>query len=213
MLGFLLGSCIASFLLYPPLFSVCLLWPVFYAFKGLIAMLECATVMSVVITMAVGMLLIDLAALQENMVCSNTYSNASTCPELFFAQSYHAARMKFKDAAQEMGAEWQQHIVLQEDGFDYTVDTAFLRGKRPNNLLIHMSGIHGVDGFTGSAVQVKLLREWNSNREDGPSVLFVHAVNPYGMAHFRIYNEKKRRSWAQLSFLRGMGESLGEQRK
>ncbi|RNF25920.1 uncharacterized protein Tco025E_01806 [Trypanosoma conorhini] len=146
--------------------------------------------MSAVLTMAVGMLLIDISALQENMVCTTDYSNASKCPEVFFAQSYHAARMKFKEAAQEAGAAWEQHSVLQEDGFDYTVDTAFVRGKRSKNLLVHMSGARGVDGFTGSAVQVKLLREWNSSREDGPSVLFVHAVNPYGMAHFRTCNEE-----------------------
>ncbi|PWU96702.1 hypothetical protein C4B63_18g229 [Trypanosoma cruzi] len=152
-------------------------------------MLDCSVVMTAFFTIAMGMLLIDLSSLQENMVCSANYGNASTCPEVFFSQSYHAARMKFKDAAKEAKAEWKQHTVLQEEGFEYSVDTAFVRGKKAKNLLIHMSGTRGVDGFTGSAVQVKLLREWNSSRGDGPSVLFVHAVNPYGMAHFRPYNE------------------------
>ncbi|KAF8295044.1 putative Protein of unknown function (DUF2817) [Trypanosoma cruzi] len=152
-------------------------------------MLDCSVVMTAFFTIAMGMLLIDLSSLQENMVCSANYGNASTCPEVFFSQSYHAARMKFRDAAKEAKAEWKQHTVLQEDGFEYSVDTAFVRGKKAKNLLIHMSGTRGVDGFTGSAVQVKLLREWNSSRGDGPSVLFVHAVNPYGMAHFRPYNE------------------------
>ncbi|RNC47216.1 hypothetical protein TcCL_NonESM02962 [Trypanosoma cruzi] len=152
-------------------------------------MLDCSVVMTAFFTIAMGMLLIDLSSLQENMVCSANYGNASTCPEVFFSQSYHAARMKFKDAAKEAKAEWKQHTVLQEEGFEYSIDTAFVRGKKAKNLLIHMSGTRGVDGFTGSAVQVKLLREWNSSRGDGPSVLFVHAVNPYGMAHFRPYNE------------------------
>ncbi|ORC90764.1 uncharacterized protein TM35_000071880 [Trypanosoma theileri] len=152
-------------------------------------MIDFDAVMRALLVITVGLILLDFVPLQEGMRCTNDYKNASTCPEVFFAQSYHAARGKFIEAAKKAKAQLERHVVLHEDGFEYTVDTAFLRGKNSGRLLVHMSGTDGVEGYIGSAIQVKLLEEWNNSRPEGSSVLFVHAVNPYGMAHFRTTNE------------------------
>jgi len=54
--------------------------------------------------------------------------------------------------------------------------------------LLHTTGVHGVEGFAGSGLQIHLL-------EDGPplakstAAIFVHGINPYGMAWLRRVNE------------------------
>jgi hypothetical protein len=59
--------------------------------------------------------------------------------------------------------------------------------------MIHSIGVHGVEGYAGSAVQLALLerlaREPDKAAGDAPTVVLVHAVNPFGMAHFRRWNE------------------------
>ena len=52
------------------------------------------------------------------------------------------------------------------------------------------SGTHGVEGFTGSAIQIGLLQEAiASNLPPDIALLFIHAINPYGFAHLRRFNE------------------------
>jgi len=53
-----------------------------------------------------------------------------------------------------------------------------------------MSGIHGIEGFAGSAVQLALLDKWNRGELDGkPTIVLVHVMNPFGMANWRRWNE------------------------
>jgi hypothetical protein len=140
------------------------------------------------IVFLVGLLILDLAPITEKMVCDD-YGNVTTCPDVFFSQSYFDARSRFTDAAQNAGALLQQHIVFSSHGVTYTTDVATLPGAE-DRVLIHVSGTHGVEGYVGSAIQVKLLREWNKSRSNGPTVVFVHALNPYGFAHNRRFNEE-----------------------
>lgn len=68
-------------------------------------------------------------------------------------------------------------------------------GEAPDGLLVHQSGVHGVEGFFGSAVQTAALRgvagDAMPHLLPGPRdmVVFVHCVNPFGMAMGRRYNE------------------------
>lgn len=113
--------------------------------------------------------------------------------EEYFSLTYDDCRKKFLDAAKEAGAEKiENHVICQVDCVQYFMDTAFFPGKYKERLLVHSSGTHGVEGYTGSAIQTKLLREWKKGKGylDGPSILFVHAINPYGMAWYRRFNEE-----------------------
>ena len=50
-------------------------------------------------------------------------------------------------------------------------------------LLVHVSGTHGAEGYSGSAVQLALLRRWAADpaaRPAGVRVALVHALNPFG---------------------------------
>lgn len=59
--------------------------------------------------------------------------------------------------------------------------------NRTKNLLIMISGTHGIEAFAGSAVQRYLLDQ-NLNK-DNLSVLMVHGFNLYGFKNMRRVNE------------------------
>ena len=77
----------------------------------------------------------------------------------------------------------------------YSIDVAVLEGAA-DVVLLHISGTHGVEGHAGSAIQRRLLRRVSSagslqnymasiaeGCKDGdlvPTVVLVHALNPYG---------------------------------
>ena len=79
---------------------------------------------------------------------------------------------------------------------DTQIDIAYLAGPTPaadgGEVVVHLSATHGVEGYAGSAVQIRMLRLWAQDPSRVPKdkhVVIVHAVNPYGMAHFRRWNE------------------------
>lgn len=72
-----------------------------------------------------------------------------------------------------------------EDSPELYQDYALLR--RGPNLVLHISGVHGIEGYAGSALQEEILRELKPESE-GPSLLFLHALNPGGMAFYRRNN-------------------------
>ncbi|GET90908.1 hypothetical protein, conserved [Leishmania tarentolae] len=150
----------------------------------------CEFIFSAFLVIITGLLFIDLVPLQETMRCPANYTNATECPEVYYSSSYQLARERFLAAAEAAHAQVEHHLITKRGSEEYYMDTAFFLGKQKDKLLVHTSGTHGVEGYTGSAIQVKLLHEWNETALSGPSILFVHAVNPHGMAHFRRFNEE-----------------------
>ena len=105
-----------------------------------------------------------------------------------FSQTYYQARQRFRVAAKDAKAELSAHVVCVDEvtGMDLTIDVAILRGTSPDNVLVHVSGTHGAEGYHGSAIQLQALHKW---KKCAPTVVFVHALNPFGMAHYRRFNE------------------------
>ena len=121
-------------------------------------------------------------------------------PDYHFSRSYLAARHKFLTRAKAAGAELASEVIARDDeiGVDLTMDAAFFKGSRPEKLIVHMSGTHGVEGFAGSAIQAQLLEGLKDGKAAGASVLFVHAVNPFGFHFQRRFNENNvdlNRNW------------------
>lgn len=57
-------------------------------------------------------------------------------------------------------------------------------------LLVLISGTHGIEGYTGSAIQQMFLEEFLDKRiSDDTGILLVHAFNPYGFKYFRKATE------------------------
>lgn len=125
-------------------------------------------------------------------------SSAFVNPCRVFSETYAEAREKFRQAATGVGAELHalQVKVPKEKSlsseYQYTIDVAILKGKGPG-LVVHTSGVHGVEGYAGSPIQIAFLESIYSklSKENNqiPTIVLVHAVNPYGMAHYRRFNE------------------------
>ncbi|CCW68147.1 unnamed protein product [Phytomonas sp. Hart1] len=141
------------------------------------------------LTIIFGLMLIDLVPLQETMTCKD-HKNTTKCPEIYFSMDYQSAREKFLNSARAVKAEIKNHLVFTRGDMHYYMDTAFFKGEHSDKLIVHVSGIRGVDGYIGSGIQNKILNDWNKSSPRLPSVLFIHAVNPYGMVHNRLFNEE-----------------------
>jgi hypothetical protein len=94
-----------------------------------------------------------------------------------FSDTYSEAREKFLAAARKADARLV-HYPHPERGLYF--DVAVLGEPKARRVLVVGSGTHGVEGFTGSAVQTA----WMPSRipVDTAVVLF-HAHNPWGFAH------------------------------
>jgi hypothetical protein len=71
------------------------------------------------------------------------------------------------------------------------MDAAIFRGD-PEKVMLHISGTHGPEGFAGSAIQAAILDQLAAKPlgEGAPTVVLVHALNPYGFANNRRVNEE-----------------------
>ena len=65
------------------------------------------------------------------------------------------------------------------------IDAVHHEGSNPgNSMLILTSGLHGVEGPVGAAVQLAAIDQWNK-LERRPCLLVLHALNPHGFAWSR----------------------------
>lgn len=97
---------------------------------------------------------------------------------------YASAREYFVQDAEAAGLRAFRVRVPFENITDLFIDFALAK-RDPLRALVQLSGTHGIEGYAGSHVQREVLRDLPA---DGPSLLFVHAVNPYGMALYRRAN-------------------------
>ena len=108
----------------------------------------------------------------------------------FFSVEYQKAKERFVAAGQAAGAKMDQLTLqaLGPGGTSLTIDLATIGDPNAAKILLHTSGLHGVEGFAGSAIQLAAL----NGKMDRPSevgVVFVHVLNPFGMAWLRRVNE------------------------
>lgn len=111
--------------------------------------------------------------------------------EAFFSADYTQARNRFLMAAEKAGAEISSLIVDAKAGL--TIDVAIVApvaGVADNKVLMVTSGVHGVEGFPGSAVQLALLDSISgAAARSQHRIVLVHAINPFGFHHLRRFNE------------------------
>lgn len=74
-------------------------------------------------------------------------------------------------------------------GEELTIDIGWFGAADPQRIFIHSSGIHGIEGFAGSAIQLRCLDEALPSLPADSAVVMVHVLNPYGMAWLRRVNE------------------------
>ena len=108
-----------------------------------------------------------------------------------FEKNYFTAKNKFLELVNK--ANFDKIIEVKIEGVDPEGNelTTVIAIKYPEakKILIHSSGIHGVEGFAGSAVQCKLIETMDDWVTKDICVIFIHIVNPWGMAWKRRVNK------------------------
>ncbi|MBS0451490.1 MAG: M14 family metallopeptidase [Proteobacteria bacterium] len=112
----------------------------------------------------------------------NTAMNATD----LFSPTYAVARRKFMAAAGARGLAVDSHVLdlPGAQGEVLAMDVVRDGPANASRMLIVLSGVHGVEGFCGSAIQTGMLTAGAPLHPD-TAVLHVHAVNPYGFSHLR----------------------------
>jgi hypothetical protein len=108
----------------------------------------------------------------------------------FFSPDYATARERFCAMASDTGAKLHR-IDLAAKGpeeLPLSIDIAVFGSASPTHVVLHSSGIHGVEGFAGSAIQLALMEQL-PELPQGSALVLVHVLNPFGMSWLRRVNE------------------------
>jgi hypothetical protein len=102
-----------------------------------------------------------------------------------FSPDYHTARARFRAAATARGLR-PEALAIDIDA-DLTVDVVRLGDDDPSRMVVVSSGLHGVEGFLGSAIQLAILEDepgaWRI--PTGSGLLLIHALDPFGFDRLR----------------------------
>ena len=115
----------------------------------------------------------------------------------FFSKDYYQARDRFIKSINELKDRGHKvsHDILSLDckgpnQENLSIDIATIGSIDNDNLLLYSSGIHGVEGFAGSAIQLSVLEQLKNEKPiNDYCIVFIHIINPYGMAWHRRVNE------------------------
>jgi len=109
----------------------------------------------------------------------------------YFSPDFVTARSRFREAV--AGQHGRLDILKPGSrgpgGEDLTIDIGWFGALSPNRVLVHSSGLHGVEGFAGSAIQLQWLMEGIPALPGDAAIVIVHVLNPYGCAWIRRVNE------------------------
>ena len=115
---------------------------------------------------------------------------------VYFQESYDECRSAFLVEAREAvtaydGAELFSVQVPGKEDDNLYMDLLYVPpADSCDKLLVLSSGVHGVEGFTGSAVQQMFLDEMlGSGVLSEMGVLIIHGINPYGFKYIRRVSE------------------------
>jgi hypothetical protein len=111
-----------------------------------------------------------------------------------YSADYSTARKRFRQASARFGLQLQSHPIDERgpSGEELSIDVALSPGRSSDALLVLSSGIHGVEGFFGSAVQLAVLEHLYGQSGSLPPIrlLLLHGLNPFGFAWLRRFNEE-----------------------
>ncbi|MEE3082664.1 MAG: DUF2817 domain-containing protein [Candidatus Thermoplasmatota archaeon] len=111
-----------------------------------------------------------------------------------FAKEYVSARQNFLDICEKMELNIESRSIPEKGPHEeeLTTDFVWFGPEDAGNLILHSSGVHGVEGYPGSAAQVWILEGLHTGEislPDNTAFASIHIVNPWGMAWLRRVNE------------------------
>lgn len=109
----------------------------------------------------------------------------------FFPTDYSQSRKSFRALAQQLRWEMKSYPISHPGpgAEELTIDVAMNSDAPLPATLVISSGVHGVEGPLGAAVQAAIMNEILSGGLPSIGYLFLHAVNPYGFAASRRFDE------------------------
>ena len=109
----------------------------------------------------------------------------------YFSPDYVTARARFQASVTRAGGRFDSLGIDAKGpkGEDLTIDIGWFGSAKPKRVVVHSCGLHGVEAFAGSAIQLQWLDEGLPSLSGGAAIAMVHVVNPYGMAWLRRVNE------------------------
>jgi hypothetical protein len=110
-----------------------------------------------------------------------------------FSPNYSIARERFRAKSLACGYDCTAYPIdrVSPTGEELTIDVAISVTSNPKRTVVISSGLHGVEGFLGSAIQLALLEQQQilALRSPDTRVVLIHALNPYGFSWRRRWNE------------------------
>jgi uncharacterized protein DUF2817 len=103
-----------------------------------------------------------------------------------FAETYAQARGKFLAAAQDASARIYTYGLDDLTGIEgepLACDVAVLGPDDAARAALAVSGTHGSEGFTGSAIQHRWLQSQHAGAKHDVKTVLVHAINPWAFSH------------------------------
>jgi len=98
-----------------------------------------------------------------------------------FSNSFADARRKFVEMSGASRA--YPSAAAGPDGESLFTDVAYFGSEHAKNLLVLVSGTHGVEGYCGSAAQLAFLKGgFREQLHSSTAVIVIHALNSYGFA-------------------------------
>jgi len=114
----------------------------------------------------------------------------------YFHETYEDCRSAFIEKANLLVSQYEKAEVFKlpvacKIDSDLTVDFCYIPAQvTMDNLLILSSGTHGIEGFTGSAVQLMVMDAiLDPDHLDATGILLIHGLNPFGFKYLRRYTE------------------------
>lgn len=109
----------------------------------------------------------------------------------YYSTDYFEARERFLTACAARGLEHHALTIHAPSPRPepLTIDVTIAGATKPRTALVLSSGVHGVEGLFGSAVQLAFLEQFTRQPPAGAAIVLVHAVNPFGFAWLRRFNE------------------------
>jgi Protein of unknown function (DUF2817) len=111
----------------------------------------------------------------------------------YFSADYFMARSRWRTAAaiHEGRLESYEIDAVTPSDERLTIDVAIFGNPSAQKALVISSGLHGVEGLFGSAVQLATIEEYLATQQlaSDLAIVMVHMLNPFGCAWYRRWNE------------------------
>ncbi len=114
----------------------------------------------------------------------------------FFHETYDENREQFRRLAALLNREFSDveiytYIVKSKVDSDLSINAVYIPAQNEaKKLIIMSSGVHGIEGFTGSAVQQYVMTQMLSGKvPQNMGLLLIHAINPFGFKYERRVSE------------------------